>query len=175
MKNGLLILFLLGASLSACYQSYRSVLVADSYNEEENLSTLTLIPYGEINIPGKWKKTHYNESSSQHYFDNEDSVTLAVTLNPQENYSFYTKSMNDSSFVSAFYQWEKSYFEKQGVQIKKLEQGNNYIIWSAKAEGVNSVFLYGSKRNIAYNLGFLDNLWEDKKRISFLKKLFENN
>lgn len=174
MKNGLLLFFFLSV-FSSCYKSYQNLLVADSYNENTNQSNLSIIPYGQINIPGKWEKTHYNQNSRQYHFDNEDSVTLAVTLNPQDKYSFYLKNMTDSSFVRAFYKWEKDYYEKQGVKINKVEEAKNYLIWTAQAEGVHSMFLFGSKKGIVYNLGFLDNLWPDAKKQAFLKQLFENN
>lgn len=108
MKFKLLSILLLGLTIS-CSTTKTLIIVADSYDQTKNVTTLTLLPYGNIEIPGEWTKTKYNEVSRQHFFVDKDSTSIAVTKNPQEKYPFYSENATDKEFARKFYEWEKDH------------------------------------------------------------------
>ncbi len=151
------------------------MIVADSYDQDKNVTTLTLLPYGNIDIPGQWTKTKYNEVSRQHFFLDKDSTSIAVTKNPQEKYPFYTDSLTDKEFAIKFFKWEKDFYEKQGFQIDEKTSGDNFVIWTANRNDANTILLYGAKDDFAYNFAVFTDNWTEEKRIEFLTGLFERN
>lgn len=102
MMNKLLTL-LIFTTLLGCATHQTSVVVSDNYNQEADQTTLTIVPHGNINIPGKWTKTSYNAVSRQHFFENKDSITIAVTKNPKDQYPFYQKDLSDKEFTTQYY------------------------------------------------------------------------
>ena len=112
----------------SCSTTKTSMIVADSFDENKNVTTLTLLPYGNIDIPGQWTKAKHNEISRQHFFIDLDSTSIAVTKNPQEKYPFYSETITETEFVRKFFEWEKNHYEKQGFDINEKSSGNNFII-----------------------------------------------
>ncbi|GAB5556829.1 MAG: hypothetical protein SchgKO_10420 [Schleiferiaceae bacterium] len=174
MKQKLLILLMVGLVIG-CSTTKTTTLISDDYNQEKNVTTLTILPHGHIVIPGKWTKTSYNEVSRQHFFVNEDSITIAVAKNPQDKYPFYQESMTDQEFVRKFYEWDSEYYEKQGFEIKENTIGDNYVVWTVSGKGAHTTFLFGGKDKYAYNIAVFTEQWTEEKRIEFLKSLFEGN
>lgn len=174
MKFRLLTIFLFGLTIS-CSTTQTSIIVADSYDQTENITTLTLLPYGNIDIPGQWTKTMYNEVSRQHFFHDNDSTSIAVTKNPQEKYPFYSDTITDKEFLRKFFEWEKEYYEEHGYIIEEKSSNDNFVIWTVNGNGVNTIFLYGAKNKYAYNFAVFTENWSDEKRTDFLKELFEEN
>lgn len=158
----------------SCTTTRTSMLVADRY-EDKNITTLAIIPYGNIDIPGHWTKTGYNEVSKQHFFVDKDSTSLAVAKNPQENYPFYAETMTDSAFTREFYHWEKEYYEEKGSHINEVASNGNFVVWTAKGNDVNTIFLLGAKNNHAYNFAIFGENWSEEERIEFLLTLFDMN
>ncbi len=156
------------------------MLIADSYDEKKNETTLTLLPYGNIVLPDKWKKINYNSTSKQHFFENSDSTTVAVTKNPREKYPFYQATQTDKDFVTKFVKWDGEFWEKQGLTVKKIndKSDNGYIVWQAikgDSNNVNTLFLFGSKSGYAYNFSGTSKSWSDQKIEEFLINLFNTN
>lgn len=118
------------------------MLVVDSYDQDRDVTTLTLLPYGNINIPGEWTKTSYNGVSKQHFFVDKDSTSIAIAKNPQEKYPFFSEGLTEKAFSRKFFEWEKQYYETKGFEIKEKISGDEYIIWTATGNNANSVFLY---------------------------------
>ncbi|MGD1847910.1 MAG: hypothetical protein ACFB10_21150 [Salibacteraceae bacterium] len=174
MRFQLLILFLLGLTVS-CSSTKNRRLVAHGYNPETQITTLKIVPYGNIKIPGQWNKTNYNEVSGQHFFKDADKNSIAVTKSLKEKYPFYKENTSDQAFARSFFEWEKEYYEKQGFKITEQSAGANYIIWTATGNNANTIFLYGAKDKYAYNYAVFSGCWPSEKRTDFLKKLFENN
>ena len=172
---GLLILV-----LTSCKTTQTSMLIADNYDIKTNQTTLTLLPYGTIVIPEKWTNTSYNQKSKQHFFQNIDSTTIAVSKNPKEKYPFFTTKQTDKEFVSEFVKWDAEYWKNQGLVVKTIndKSENGFIVWqasdSAKAE-INTLFLFGSKNGFAYNFSGSSKTWSEEKTEEFLIKLFNNN
>lgn len=161
---------------SSCSTSRTSMLITESYDQKLDVTTQTQIPYGSIEIPGKWRKTKYLSTSRQHFFINQDSISIAVAKQLKEDYPFYLEDTS-SNFAQNFYEWEKNYYEKQGFTISKLEENStlNYVIWEAKGNSTNTIFLYGGKGKLAYNFAVFSGHWSKVETVDFLKCMFERN
>lgn len=158
-------------------QEQNKLHVADVYDSHSDQTTLTILPYGDIVIPGKWVKTDYNETSTQHFFTNSDSTVLAVSKNPHEKYPFYKKNLNDSSFVSEYFKWDADYLVKQGYVTKLIKDssGNGYVVWQAVAPGLDYMYLFGSKEQFGYNLMLTSDQMNKVERVQFLEDVFLKN
>ena len=179
-RHNIFILGLFALLFIACKTSQTSMLIADSYDEKTNKTTLMLFPYGNIIFPDKWTKTSYNSSSRQHFFKNSDTTTVAVTKNPKEKYPFYKPTQTDKDFVTEFVKWDSEYWQKQGLTVKTINDNSDsgYIVWQAVREdsiSVNTFFLFGSKSGFAYNFSGTSTTWTDKKVEEFLINLFNTN
>lgn len=153
------------------------MLISDSYDEEKNVTSLMLFPFGNIEIPGKWTKTNYNETSRQHYFKNADSTSIAVALNPVNKYPFHRDSLTNQQWVDEFYFWDSEHYLNQGytTEILDTEESGDFLIWKIIGNNVNTMFLFGRKNEFALNyVVFTDNL-SDEQRIRFLIELFNRN
>jgi hypothetical protein len=170
---------LLLLTLSSCKTAQTSMIIADSYDENKNQTTLTLIPNGNIVILGKWIKTDYLQESRQHFFKNGDSTTVAVTKNPKQKYPFFKAEQTDKEFVADFVKWDSEYWVKQGISTKTLADQSNdgYILWQAMNEekDINTIFLFGSKNGFAYNFSSTSKTWTEKEIQDFLVKIFNEN
>ena len=155
------------------------MIVGDSYDENNNQTTLTIFPDGNILLPGKWTKTSFNHSSKQHFFKNNDSITVAVAKNKKENYPFYKPAQSDKDFLAEFTKWESEYFKSQGAAIHLLDDQaeKGYVLWKAtiEKENINTIYLFGLKTGYAYNLLADSKTWADEKTKAFLIKLFNDN
>ena len=156
------------------------MIIADSYDEKKNQTTLTLLPYGNINLPDKWTKKSYNQVSKQHFFNNSDSTTVAVTKNPKQKYSFFNSEQADKEFVTEFVKWDAGYWKKQGLKTSIIndKSENGFILWQATDStktNVNTIFLFGSKNGFAYGFSGTSKTWSEEKIQNFLIKLFNDN
>ena len=170
---------LLIVALTSCKTTQTSMIIADSYDEKKNQTTLTLLPYGNIVFPDKWTKTSYSQVSRQHFFTNNDSTTIAVTKNPRNKYPFFKPDQTDSEYVTDFVKWDAEYWEKQGLTITTVDNQSEkgYILWQAKSDekNVNTIFLFGSKNDLAYNFSGTSKKWTESKIKDFLVQLFNDN
>lgn len=153
------------------------MLISDNYDVKTNITTLALIPYGQINIPGHWKKTKYLEISKQHFFQDIDSTIIAVAKAPQENYSFYSEIMSGEEFAEAFFQWDSAFYSENGYQPDRVitEIKGDFVIWKVIDKNVNAFLVYGGKDDFAYNFGVFSDNWPDEQKINFLIELFVDN
>jgi hypothetical protein len=177
MKHQLSLITIIILLISSCGTSRQtSILHGDSYDETTDNTTYILIPYGNVNIPGKWERTTYNQVSGQQFFTNANSASIAIAKTPKEKYSFYLETKNDSELVSDFYKWDSDYLEKQGLRITKLHEieTENFIIWQAIGEDINNVFLFGIKNNLLINY-MVSAKWTDERKIEFLTNLYRQN
>lgn len=175
--TALLLQIVSGAILLSCTPAKStSVLYSDDYNKDKDLTSVVISPYGQIKILGKWTKTNYNGSSRQHFFQSADSVTFAVSLNSWDKYGFYKQGMTPNEFVRSFYEWDSNYWQQQTKGELKLIKENsdrNYIIWNLiKEPNVDSYFLFGLKRNTAFNLYISSDKWDESKKIDLLERIY---
>jgi len=158
-----------------------SVLYFDKYDAAKDLTLVVISPYGQLKIPGKWTVTSKNTSSNQYFFVDNDSVKIAVALQPWDKFEF---SNNDTdvtldNFVTRFYVWDSNYLsERTGGKpfILKEDRTRRYLIWRLTREnGTSEYFLFGLHGTIAYNLYVVTDKWDEKKKIDFLEKLYNKN
>jgi hypothetical protein len=154
-----------------------STIVGDTYDAEKNETYLILIPNGGVKITGKWTKTSYNDVSRQHFFKNDDGTTLSIAKNLKEKYPFYKKRKSDKEFVIDFVAWDGDFWKQKGLDVTILEDQSDsgFIVWQAKAKGVNTVFLFGAKNGFAYSFSIGSGPWSDPERAAFLSKIYNEN
>jgi hypothetical protein len=150
-------------------------LTSESYDREKQLTTLTIVPFGSIEINGEWKKTKYNEVSRQHFFKDTALNTIAIALNPMSQYPFYKKGMTEAQFTTDFFNWEKEYYEQQNLDITELYSTENYVLWEVVGENIQTNFLYGAKNGNAYNFAVFESAMGEEGTKKFLIDLFERN
>lgn len=177
-KMGIAAGFLL-AALTSCKTTQTSLVVADSYEEKNDQTTLTMLPYGTVVMPGKWKKIRYSQVSKQHFFQGADSTIIAVAKNPKRNYPFFKAEQSDREFIASFVKWDADYWKQRGLAVTVVDDQSEkgYLVWQAKSQekGVNTIFVFGLKNNLAYNFSGNSKSWTDDKINAFLVKLFEDN
>ena len=176
MKTLSLSLFMLLLT-TGCVSTRTSSVVSINYDDASNTTTLASVPIGNVDIPGQWINTVYSSTSRQYFFENSDSVTIAIAKNPMAKYPFYTSEIEEKTFAQKFYEWEKAHYEPKGFEITELDKsaGGDYVIWQATGAKVNTVFLYGARHGLAYNLAVIEGSWPLNERINFLKNLFLDN
>ncbi|MPL55102.1 hypothetical protein SDC9_00569 [bioreactor metagenome] len=181
MKNSVIftIVTILFLHFFSCQSTKTITLIGNSYDEKTNKTILTLIPYGNIQIPGKWKKANYNEISRQHFFQNENGKSIAITKNPINKYPFFKENLSNKDLVNDFVKWDLEYWKTKGIETKILsdESDKGYIIWEAKNEKSKSttIFLFGLKNSLAYNFSAELENWNENDVKVFLISLYENN
>jgi hypothetical protein len=170
---------LLSAVLLSCATpKSTSILYSDNYDKNTNQTSVMILPYGEIKIPGKWAKTRENGVSGQHFFIGEDSVQIAIALQPWDKYEFShnNPAVTPDNFVRKFYEWDASYLKEQtGGQLRVVKENkqNNYLIWNLfSGTKPQDYFLFGLKGKIAYNLNVTTEKWDEEKKVNFLEGLF---
>jgi hypothetical protein len=158
-----------------------STLVSNNYDEKTNFTTFTKFPLGSLSIPGKWTKVSYNQVSTQHNFENADSVWTAVAINQARSYSFYKNNMTANQTVKEFYEWDSKYLadEIQGTRnIIALDTINQFIIWQLTADNdkykLNNHYLFGSENGIIFSIFISTEKWTDEQKIEFLKTVYKN-
>jgi hypothetical protein len=137
-----------------------------------------IFPYGEIKIPGKWTKTSENSISGQYFFVGQDSVRIAVALQPWDKYEFSHNNpeVTTDNFVRKFYEWDANYLKEQtNGQLRILTENRerNYLVWNLKNErGLNDCYLFGLKGKTAHNLKVTTDKWDEETKLKFLEQLF---
>jgi hypothetical protein len=179
MKNAISAVGFLIVTLMSCNTTQTSMIVTDNYDKNQNKTTLTLLPYGNIIFPNKWDKTNYNNISKQHFFTNNDSTTIAVAKSPREKYPFYKPNQTDKEFVSEFVKWDGDYCKSQGLTVKTIndKSDNGFIVWQVIGDNnkINTIFIFGSKNKFAYNFSGTSEKWTEDAIQEFLIKLYSDN
>jgi len=176
--NQLLTITLSTALLSCATTKSTSILYSDNYDKTTDRTSVMIFPYGEIKVPGKWKKTRENTVSGQYFFIGQDSARIAIALQPWDKYEFSHKNpeVTTDNFVRKFYEWDANYLKEQTggqLRIVKENKQNNYLIWNLSNQTKpQDYFLFGLKGKIAYNLNVTTDKWDEGKKINFLERLF---
>lgn len=178
--NQFLIVILSTVLLSCATTKSTSILYSDSYNKNTDLTSVMIFPYGVIKVPGKWTKTRENAVSGQYFFIGQDSVHIAIALQPWDKYEFSRNNpeVTTDNFVRKFYDWDANYLKEQTngqVRILTENREKGYLVWNLKSErNGNDYFLFGLKGKTAYNLNIKTNKWDEEKKVNFLEQLFGN-
>lgn len=164
--------------LSCATTKSTSILYSDNYDKTTDRTSVMIFPYGEVKIPGKWTKTGENAVSGQYFFLGQDSARIAIALQPWDKYEFSHNNpeITSDNFVRNFYEWDANYLKEQtNGQLRILTENKekNYLVWSLNSErGGSDYFLFGLKRNTAYNLNVKTDRWDEEKKVIFLERLF---
>lgn len=176
MKRKILCLLLMGI-VSSCFLKQNSKKVFYSYNPKANETTLTISPIGNIHIPGKWKRTGYDEKMKSYLFIDDEYNRIAIAKNRQADFSFFRPNISEEMFVLEYFTWETRRSANPTFQMKKLPhfEGDNYLFWTAKGKNIEAIYLYGAKNKTAYSLAIYSENWDFDENLAFLKKLFDDN
>ncbi|HEY5823955.1 MAG TPA: hypothetical protein VIT44_06315 [Cyclobacteriaceae bacterium] len=173
-----LIIILSTVLLSCATTKSTSILYSDNYDQTADRTSIMIFPYGEIKVPGKWTKTGDNAVSGQYFYTGQDSVRIAIALQPWDKYEFSHNNpeVTTDNFVRKFYEWDANYLREQtGGQLKiiKEDKQNNFLIWNlSNGTRPQDYFLFGLKGKVAYNLNVTTDKWDEGKKVKFLEQLF---
>lgn len=177
LKYSLTIIF--GIILFSCASTQSSsVLYSDDYDKKNDVTSVTIFPYGDVKIPGKWTKTSESDVSGQHFFTGPDSERMAVALQPWDKFEFSENNpqITPDNFVRKFYEWDANYLKEQTkgqIKIVKENKEKNYLIWNLKSgTKQNDYFLFGLKGKTAYNLLVTTDKWNEDEKVKFLEQLY---
>ncbi len=179
--NNLLTLFIVLTIFASCATQRTSTIVGSEYNEAKNETEYFVFPYGSVKIPGKWEKTNYNSNSRQQYFQNQDSILIAIAFGKIDKYEFNVDGMKvGTEFVKAYYEWDSKYFlDTYGLQRQLLDQDSikNFMVYRifGQMESVNldTYFLIGEHKGFTSNFSISNtDKWNENEKVSFLKNLF---
>jgi len=177
MKRLLSLITLFTIIISSCATTKdSSTLQGESYDEKTNTTTYILVPYGNVEIPGKWEQTTYNKVSRQQFFVNNESASLAISKGPKEKYPFYDVKREGFDVVNDFYVWDSEYWVKKGYSASIIEENKTekYIVWQIQGDSVDNFFLFGLKKNLIINY-MISSKWSRKDKIEFLINLYLDN
>jgi hypothetical protein len=166
--------------ITNCATQKTSTVVGGDYNESKHETDYFVLPYGSVKLPGKWEKTIYNSVSSQQFFRNKDSITIAISFGRIDKYEFNTDdSKKGYEFVEAFYDWDSEYFVNQGLkrQIIVRDSINKYMIYRIygeyKKDELDTYFLIGERNGSINNFSITkSDKWTEDESIDFLKRIF---
>ncbi|MDR1113030.1 MAG: hypothetical protein LBL18_04640 [Bacteroidales bacterium] len=143
-----------------------------------------VFPYGAVAIPGKWKRTIYNSAARQQFFDNSDSITIAIAFGQYTKFEFNKNgSKKGYDFVKAFYEWDSEYFSTTynlDIELIEADSINNLIIWRVYGNYNdsywNTYFLFGEKNGFVKNFAIMSaKKWTIEQKIDFLKNMYLQN
>lgn len=171
------LLFSVLVLLAGCAGSTQQFLITDSYSELDNTTTLTILPYGNVVIPGLWEKIKKSNSSYEHWFRNADSTVILITLALPGNYEVYDESRSAFENLYAHYKWESAYVEGNGRKIVEIhvDKEENFVLWASSIGEAYRLSLYGLKSNRLYKLAIDESNWFEVEQREFLVDLYERN
>lgn len=158
-----------------------STITSFYYNKRKDQSEYSVLPFGQISLPGKWKKEQFDKvSKQQRFIKSDDSLWLSVLFARCDRFEFnHDASQTGFAFVKAYYDWEKNFFTQTGelkAEIIEQDSARAYLIWHlygvAKKQEVDCYFLYRDNncRVSNFYLEYAQKL-NASARISFLKSL----
>ena len=166
--------------LASCSTQRTSTLSDTNYNKTKNETHYSVLNYGSVTLPGKWKKTRYNVTSKQQFFKNRSSVEISVTLGRIDKYKFNKDgSLTGYNFIKAYYEDNSKYYVdslKFNTQILESDSTNNFMIYRVYGQNekgdYNVYFLQGVKKGNTSDFMITSNhKWSESEKIKFLKNL----
>lgn len=168
--------------VSACLAPQRvSVVEGGSYDSAKDQTSYFVTPYGSVNIPGKWTKTHRNNTSFQQFFVNSDTVEISVAFGATNQFPFNRNgALTGHRFVKAYYEWDSQYMVKAyglNRQIVEEDSTNHFLIHRiyGKVNGaaIDTYYLTGEKnRNVSMFTVSVTDKWTTQRKVDFLRGLF---
>jgi hypothetical protein len=167
--------------MTNCASQRTSTIVGGEYNEIKNETDYFVVPYGSVAIPGKWTKTSYNSVSRQQFFQNSDSIIIAIAFSRFDKYEFNMNGkLQGFDFVKAYYEWDSKYFVvSHGLQREKMsiDSANGFMTYRIfgqieKGE-FDTYFLIGEKNGNITNISISDtDKWTENEKLTFMENLF---
>ena len=168
--------------LTNCATTWTSTIVGGEYNASKNVTDYFVIPYGSVSIPGEWTKTNYNSVSKQQFFQNRDSIIIAIAFNRFDKYEFNMNGEHQGfDFVKAYYEWDSKYFvDSHGLQRQEIERDSlngfiTYRIYGQIEKGKFDTFwLVSEKNGNITNISISDtDKWTEIEKLTFMKSLIK--
>ena len=171
------LLFSVLVLLAGCAGNTQQFIVSDSYSEIDDTTTLTILPYGNVVIPGLWEKIKKSNSSYEHWFRNADSTVILITLALPSNYEVYDGSKSAFENLYAHYKWESDYVKEAGRKVVEIhvDREKNFVLWSSSIGEAYRLSLYGLKSDRLYKLAIDKSNWFEAEQREFLIDLYERN
>ncbi len=147
-KSMLVVVALVTVFMSGCFHRMAPGSKAGRYNQQDNNTGYTVIPYGSLTLPGMWEPGKYNKASKQQYYYRADTTTLIVSVGPCSNFSFGKGGVTDFDFVKRYYETEAKFqlqLQEQTPKILLEDATNRYMIWVVREDGIDQYYLCGVK------------------------------
>lgn len=177
----LLVAAMLMQSHASIAQRSVSTITSSTYNKKTGLTTYSVLPFGSVDFPGKWRKTSYYDVSRQQSFVLGDSMKSAISINRASRYPFYKKDFSEQRIAREMYEWDSQYLvERAGGEriIVKDDTVNHFIIWTLASAGSQPekfpMYLFGSERGIIYNLNIATDRWTVEAKARFLEEMYRS-
>ena len=178
LQKNIILLTLLILALTGCSTSSKTTtIVGGEYDEKKDVTNYFVLPYGSVELPGKWEKTTYYRTARQQFFSNQDSAVIAIAFAPHNSFEFNgSGALQGFDLVKAYTQWEGDYFKSNGFEFKLIESEPEqcYQIYRIWKDGVSdNYFLFGVKLQVkCYNFSVHGPTnWPEEKKVQFLKDL----
>ena len=171
-------LLILSTSLlvAACMQipsKHASYLTSVNYDNKTGFTEYMRLPGGTIKIPGEWKEAGYVSNSNEMQLTNESGELITIALNDVVKYSFYSKYLQGTALLDAFYEWESDYILKETwLKISVLERDANYILYCTYGNNIDNMFLVSNKNDrYLYIYAVKISPMDKEQRMAFLKDI----
>lgn len=135
-------------AFSGCFHKMAPVSKSDvTYNEQKDVTTYSVAPYGSLSFPGKWAMGKYNKSSRHQYFYHPDTSTLIAAIGPCKGLPFAKDNAQGYEVVKKYYDLETRFQALNSIELKPVveDEANRYMIWTARIDGIDQYFLFGLK------------------------------
>lgn len=168
-------------SLNTTAQRPVSTVTSGSYSKKTGLTTYSVLPFGSVAFPGKWRKAYYYHISRQQNFIQGDSLKTAISINMASRYPFYKQEFSENRMAREMYEWDSQYLvERAGGErvIVKDDTVNHFIVWKLTAGSDRPrgapIYLFGSQRGIIYNLSIVTDRWDEDRKLRFLEDMYRS-
>lgn len=127
-------------------------------------------------IPGSWEYTGLDQSSNQHFFQNDKGAT-GLSYNEKIKYDFHDKTQTEKEQLESYYKWESNYLKEQGqsIEILKRDEEQKYIIWKTTVEASENMFLYTTNKDKFISYVIASSEMTDTEKISYLEDFYKAN
>ena len=139
------------------------------------------IYFGHLNkkiyVPGKWQERQVMEGG-QVFIINEDSTTLGIIVYEPHKIPGYKEGMSNFEVSKTYYEWDSKYLESErhmAITLIQEDNENAVILWSAKDDDNNSVYLFGCDGKFIYNLMIDAENMTEEDQLKMLRELFVLN
>jgi hypothetical protein len=165
---------------SGCYSGGgQSEITGVHYDETKNITTYIKIPFGNMEIPGKWKQGKMDYVSRSQYLISDDSEIIGVSISGERQYSFYNDSIKGKRFPKAHFEWESKYMKdtlNAKVSLLKIDSASGSILWEVELKEAKNLFFLYDKNERFYNIKYVVTKSKTESRgISLLHEIYAMN